>query len=157
MHECMDEMEKEKMLTPNPLIEGKPKMTPLPHRLIMNYFTYLAYYLVAAEETRRSVCEMAGDDLEIVRKVRHYRLTSPPLPSSSPNPRASPTSNLHSVSVSVSASPQVKGCPHMTAGIEAEEKRQRDEKAHVKVLTLTPILAEVLRCARDGDEAPRHR
>ena len=151
MHECMDEMEKEKMLTPNPLIEGKPKMTPLPRRMIMNHFTYLAYYLVAAEETRRSMCDMAGDDLEIVRKVAtkcvlHYSaLVLIPI-----RGRQFLTCTRLCLCCCCTCTLQVKGCPHITASIEAEEKRQRDEKARVKVLTLNPTLVEeVLRCVWD--------
>jgi hypothetical protein len=149
----MDEMEKEKMLTPNPLIEGKPKMTPLPRRMIMNHFTYLAYYLVAAEETRRSMCDMAGDDLEIVRKVAtkcvlHYSaLVLIPIRG---RQFLTCTRLCFFFCCYCTCTLQVKGCPHITASIEAEEKRQRDEKARVKVLTLNPTLVkEVLRCVWD--------
>lgn len=69
MNEAMDEMEKERELTKNPLVEGRPKMTPLPRKLLMNYFRYLAYYLVAAEETRRSFVAMGGEDLPVEREV----------------------------------------------------------------------------------------
>jgi len=94
MNAAMDEMENEKMPTKNPLIEGKPKMTPVPRKMIMNYFRFIAYYLVAAEETRRSMVDMMGADLEIVRKV--------------------------------------KGCPHLTAKVEMEEKRVADAAAAVR-------------------------